>query len=359
MRTRLNIIIIVLLMAGLTFSCKKESDPVYTPVKPYANGAFISNEGNFGSDNASVSYFDFSKDSVVNSIFSTVNNHSLGKLLQSIYLNNNKAYMVLNVSDSVIVTNSDDFKETGFIAGLHMPRYMISYNNKGYITQWGENGAVKVVDLSTNMVSKSIAVGQGPEQMLIANGKLLVCNGGYFDKDSTVSVIDPANDQVVQNIWVGDNPKGLVLDKNNDIWILCYGYIKYDSVFNPIPVTPSKLVKLSGSTFLKINEYIISHTTHPMHIGISKDKSTIYYGTGYDFKGIYAMNITDISAPSVPFIDGSKMFYGLNVNPSNGDIYAFDAITFTGPGLFLRFSSAGILLKQYTTGVAPNGAAFR
>jgi len=98
----------------------------------------------------------------------------------------------------------------------------------------GENGVVKVVDLGSNTVSKTIDAGIGPEQSLVADGKLLVCNGGAYTMDSTISVIDLSKDQVVQTIWVGDNPKELVADMNDDIWVLCYGYIKYDSNFNII-----------------------------------------------------------------------------------------------------------------------------
>ena len=358
MKTKRNIVIFALLVVVLTFSCKKKENPVYIPTGPYANGAFISNEGTFGLANASVSFYDFSKDSVINSIFTVVNGHPLGKVLQSISIADNKAYVVLNVSDSVVVTNADDFRETGVISGVSSPRYMTIYNNKGYLTQWGDSGVVNVVDLSTNTVSKTIKVGVGPEQMIVANGKLLVCNGGVSDKDSTVSVIDLANDQVIKTIWVGDNPKGMVIDNNKDLWVLCYGYVKYEGV-NIIPVTPSKLVKLSGNTFLKVNEYIISQTMHPQHIDISKDKLIVYYGTGYDCKGIYAMSISDSTTPTVPFIDGSKLFYGLNVNPANGEIYALDATDYTGPGKLFRYSPGGSLIKQYLTGVAPNGVTFR
>jgi YVTN family beta-propeller protein len=362
MKTRQNIIVWALLIATLIFGCKKEDNPVYIPTGPYANGVFITNEGTFGQDNASVSFYDFAGDSVRNSIYETVNKHPLGQLLQSIYTVNGKVYMMLNISDTVAIANADDFKEAGTITGLNSPRYMTSYNNKGYITQWGEwgeMGLVKVVDLSTNVIISTIEVGMGPEQAIVANGNILVCNGGAYDLDSTISVINPANDRVVQTIKVGDNPKEMVIDKNSDIWVLCYGYIKYDGSFNIILETPSKLVKLSGQSFQKIGEYIISATQHPQHIDISKDKTTVYYGGGYGYAGIFAMDINASSTPSTPLVDGSKFFYGFNVNPANGEIFTLDANDFTTPGILRRYSATGNLLKQYTTGIAPNAALFR
>jgi YVTN family beta-propeller protein len=362
MRTRQNIIAWALLILTLIYGCKKEDDPVYIPAGPYANGVFIANEGTYGQDNASVSFYDFTGDSVRNSIFTTVNKHPLGQLLQSMYTISGSVYMMLNISDTVVIANADDFKQTGTITGLNSPRYMTSFNNKGYITQWGEwgeTGLVNVVDLNTNVIIRTIEVGMGPEQAIVANGNILVCNGGAYDVDSTISVINPASDRVVQTIEVGHNPKEMVVDKNNDIWVICYGYIKYDLLFNIILETPSKLVKISGQSFQKTGEYIISATQHPQHIDISKDKSTVYYGGGYGYAGIYAMDISASSAPSTPLVDGGKFFYGFNVNPSNGEIFALDATDFTTAGILLRYTSSGILLKQYPTGIAPNGALFK
>jgi hypothetical protein len=359
MNIKLNTFACALLLVAIIQGCKKEDNVVYTPAGPYSNGAFVANEGTFGQANASVSFYDFAGDSVRNSIFSAVNGHPLGQLLQSMHAAGGKMYMILNLSDTVEVVSANDFKSTGIITGLSSPRYMTSYNNKGYVTQWGETGVVKVVDLNTNAILKTIDVGTGPEQAMVANGMVLVCNGGAYDVDSTVSVIDPASGSVVKTVVVGDNPKEMVTDRNNDIWIVCYGYIKYDGSFNIILETPSKIVKLSGANFQKTGEYIISATRHPQHIDISKDGSIVYYGGGFGFSGIYAMNINAASVPADPLVDGTKYFYGFNVNPADGEIYGLDATDFTTPGKLCKYSSQGTLIREYVTGVAPNGVLFR
>jgi YVTN family beta-propeller protein len=359
MKTRLNFLVWAMLITVLIAGCAKDDEPAYNPPGPYANGAFICNEGTYGQENASVSFYDFAGDSVRNSIYTSVNKLPLGQLLQSMYAVNGKVYMVLNLSDTVTVAYSDDFIEAGKIGGLSSPRYMTSCNGKGYITQWGGNGVVKVVDLSSNSVLRTIDVGLGPEQAIVADGNILVCNGGAYGRDSTISVIDPAIDKVVSTVVVGDNPKEMVVDRNNDIWVLCYGYIQYDGSFNIILETPSKLVRLSGQSFEKTGEYIISATQHPQHLDISKDRSAVYYGGGFGYAGIYAMDITAAVTPATPLVDGSKFFYGFNVNPLNGEIFALDATDFTTPGFLFRYSPQGALIKQYTAGIAPNGVLFK
>ncbi|MCX6268620.1 MAG: hypothetical protein NTW16_14905 [Bacteroidetes bacterium] len=358
MKIRLNTILMALYIVTMLTACSKKEDPIYFPAGPFSNGAFISNEGTFGQANASVSFYDYAGDSVRNSIFTEVNKFQLGQVLQSMYSVNGMAYMILNLSDTVVIANMGDFKAAGIITGLSSPRYMTSFNNKGYISQWGSGGLIKVFDLNTNSFLRTIDVGTGPEQLIVSGGNILVCNGGAYGLDSTISVINPANDKVVKTIVVGDNPKELVIDKNNDIWVLCFGYIQYDGNFNIILETPSKLVKISGQSFQKMAEFIISPNQHPQHIDISKDKSTVYYGGGFGYAGIYAMSISASAAPLNPLIDGSKFFYGFNVNPGNGEVYALDAKDFTSPGILSRFTSQGNLVREYEAGIAPNGALF-
>ncbi|MEI6501607.1 MAG: DUF5074 domain-containing protein, partial [Armatimonadota bacterium] len=238
---------------------------------------------------------------------------------------------VAEVEDVLIRGEKGPAQGSALQGALGCPQQGGSGLNASYSIDQGENGVVKVIDLTLNTILRTIKVGTGPEQTLVAGGNILVCNGGAYDLDSTISVINPANDKVVQTITVGDNPKEMVVDKNSDIWVICYGYIKYDSNFTIIKETPSKLVRLSGQDYHKVVEYIISQTQHPQHIDISKDKSIVYYGGGFGYSGIYAMSITATSLPAVPFIN-NNMFYGFNVNPVNDDIYALDAGNFTDAG---------------------------
>lgn len=357
---KIRLLGILITVAALVGACSKDEDTPYVPVVyPYASGAFIANEGTFGQDNASVSFYSYAGDSLEQDIFSRANGRPLGKLLQSIHLSAGKAYLVLNMSDTVVVVNANDFKQTGLITGLSSPRYMTTYNGKGYITQWGGGGAVQVADLATGAITHTIKTGMGPEMALTLNNQVLVCNGGAYDVDSTVTVIDPVENKVVSTIEVGHNPKEMVADMQGNVWVLCYGYIKYDGSFNIILETPSKLVKLSGNPLQVTGSYIIAEKQHPQHIDISKDKSTVFYGGGFGFNGIYAMDIHATATPATPLIDGAKSFYGFNVNPQTGDIFAFDAVDFTSAGKMFRYTSDGVLVKEYATGVAPNGAWFR
>jgi YVTN family beta-propeller protein len=212
--------------------------------------------------------------------------------------------------------------------------------------------------MSTNSVISTIDVGDGPEDIKLINGKIWVANSGGYGVDSTISVIDPTTDVVEKTIVVGDCPKEIVQDANLNLWVLCYGSIVYDANWNIASQTPSKLVKVSASTFQKVSEIIISDTQHPQHLDISNDKKTLYYGGGYAFAGIYSVSTSATSVSSSPLIDGTKYFYGFNVNPATGELYALEAPTFTSAGKMYKYNSSGSLSKQYNVGVGPNGIIF-
>lgn len=339
--------------------CKKdtpETDPATPPPSSTQGiGVYIINEGQMTKGNGTISYYSTNEDIMYNNIFFSKNNRDLGDVVQSMAMYNGKGYIVVNASNKMEVVSISDFKSVATVGSLVNPRYFTGVSaSKGYISQW--NGTLGVMDLSTNTVTKSISVGNYPERMLSYNSKVYVTNSNGYGQDSTVSVINTATDDVVKTITVGDDPKALVKDKNNKIWVLCGGTIIYDNItFEIVSQTPSKLVRLNPVTDAVEAVIPVSTTLHPANLAISPDGTTLYYGGGYGFVGIYAMQITASSAPSTPLINSE--FYGFGVNDANGEIYGC-AASGSNNGSLVRYQANGTLIKQYTVGVYPNGAAF-
>ncbi len=335
-------------------SCSKDDD---TPSGIYSNGAFIINEGNFGHSNASVSFFNFSTDSITNQIFYKANGRDLGDVLNSMAIYNGKAYMVLNNSHKVEIANASDFKQAGVIENLESPRYIAFSGNKAYISMWKDavsQGAIAVADLSTNAIIKTITVGTGPEGMLVVNSQLWVANCGGYVSDSTIMVIDLSKDTVIKTIVVGVNPQQLVTDKNGNIWVLCSGSADWQDSSND---KPSKLVKIKPSDYTIEKTFEIGKNVHPQYLAISNDKNSLYYGAGYGYNGICKFNIDASSLPTQSFIEG--YFYGFSVNPKNGEVYVFDAKDYKSNGEMTRYDKDGKKIKTYTVGLIPKFAIFQ
>lgn len=325
----------------------------------YENGVFIVNEGNMGSGDGSVSFYSYKSDSVFNNIFEGVNGRVLGDVVQSISLHENNAYIVANASNKVEVVNATTFEETGVIGDINGPRYFLGIDkNKAYVSQWGDNGAVKVVNLSTLTVVKTISTGAGSEKMILHNNQVYVANSGGLINNNTVSVIDPTTDEVIKTITLnGDSPRDFVVDANENIWVLCAGYQDYSN-WPDIGHTASKLITIDPTSNEVISSIIIGETVHPTHLEVNNTGDQLFYGGGYGFNGIYKMNITDTDIPSTPLIN--KGFYGFNINPETGNIFALEtALDYVSNGKLYRYNTSGELLGEYKVGVGPNGAAFK
>lgn len=354
-RIKLNFALILFIALSLFFVACDDDENTLSGI--FSDGAFITNEGAWGAGNGSVSFYSYTGDTVANDIFKSVNNRALGDVVQSLTVHNEKAYIIVNGSNKIEVVTSNDFVEYGVINNLASPRYFMGVdNNKAYVSQWGDNGVIQVIDLPTLSVSKTIDVGFGPEHMIYHNNNIYVANSGGLVNDNTISIIDPSDDQVIKTITLdGDSPRDFALDANGDIWVLCYGYVEYDPVtYAIVKETASKLIRINATTNEVAESIIIGENVHPTSLESSLNGNHIFYGGGYGFQGIFKMAITENTVPSVPLID--KSFYGFNIDPVTGNVFAFEA-PYSGNGTLWRYTAEGNELGSYEVGVFPNGTS--
>ncbi len=179
-------------------SCKKDqvidNGGVVVPGE-YENGYFVTNEGNFGTGNGSISFVT-DEGTVENAVFESVNSFVLGDVVQSMNIIGANAYVLVNGSAKIEVATIADMKSVATI-DVVSPRFIAKVSDtKAYVTDWGING-VQVIDLATNTVTSTISCGTGPEGIAVSNGFAYVCNVGAWGLDNTVSVIDIATHAVV------------------------------------------------------------------------------------------------------------------------------------------------------------------
>jgi hypothetical protein len=109
------------ILCTFLFSCEKDKEEV-----KYTNGAFVVNEGAYTGNNGTISFYSFDEDTVVNDIFFVKNSRALGDVVQSMTIDNGKAYIVVNNSNKVEIADAVTFKELGVIENVNSPRYFIS-----------------------------------------------------------------------------------------------------------------------------------------------------------------------------------------------------------------------------------------
>lgn len=344
-------IVFALSLGSILISCERSKDD---PKGLYENGIFITNEGTYGSNNGSISYYSYGGDTVSNKIFQSTNNRVLGDVVQSITENGDNAFIVVNNSNKVEIVNRYTFKELGVIEDIILPRYIVAKGSKAYVSCW--DNTIKVIDISGLSVTKSIDVGTGPERMLIINDKMYVANGGAYSTDSTISVIDLSTEQVVAKIIVKYNPKSLVLDKSGKIWALCAGKTVYEGQ-TLVEESPSMLYKIDAATNNVEAELKLFENAHPKILQINKDGTTLYHDGGFKAAGIYSLVIEGNQATQTKFID--KVAYGFNYDSKSDVLFVCDAGNYVSNGKLFRYSTSGTLLKEYEVGVVPNGTSFK
>ena len=111
------------------------------------------NEGNFQDADGSISFINPDDGSVKQDLFGSVNNGlALGDVVQSMTIDDDFAYVVVNNSNKIEVVNANTFVSEHTIQGLSLPRYFTTLNGKGYVTEWvnySDPGRVTIIDIET------------------------------------------------------------------------------------------------------------------------------------------------------------------------------------------------------------------
>ncbi len=350
--------VLPLAFVSTILSCEKSGD------KPepdgYSQGVFIVNEGGFQASNGSISYYDPSRNLIVNGIFEAANNRPLGDIVQSMSVaNDTTGYIVVNGSGKVEIVRLNDFKTSAPPIPVFYPRYFMQVSgDKGYLTAGSMQGWVYIINLHDREIADSIRVGFGPESIVKLDEQVYVANSGGWGIDSTVTVINLATDQVTKQIEVGKAPLDLAFDAETNLWVYCKGYARYnwDPPYNLVSETDALLQKVDHETGTIIWQQAVGkagdYTATPPKMAVSGDGTRLFYLRP---DGVYALSAEEPALSATPLIAGS--FYGIEVDPDDNNIYLFES-SFTGNGSLKIFDLAGNPVAQGSVGIAPNGAAF-
>lgn len=363
MRIIKNKIYGILIITSLVISinaCKKDSSsttnnqtPTTTP--PYQSGVFIVNEGPFQTGSGTITFNDRAGNTV-NDVFQKENNRPLGNIVQSIEIFNNKAYIVVNNAGKVEVADAGTFKSSGVINALQAPRYFIGINSgKGYISDWSsgaKTGNIKVIDLATLAITKTIPTGANPDKMLLMGNKLFVLNSAGWTNDSTITVIDSQNDAPLQTVVVGKNPSGIVKDINGKIWILCAGINDYTNASNS---TPGRLLRLNPNNYsIEYSYDFPSNAIHPTKLCTNTTGNILYFIYG---NGVSAYNVTN---PEITPVIYRSNIYGLGYDTKTNYLYLTDPKDYSSSGWVIRYnSSSGLPVDSFKAGIIPGEIFFK
>lgn len=342
-------LILTALLSVTFFSC---DDNDSTPKGEFEHGVFVVNEGNFGTGNGTVSFI-ASDATVTQDLFGSVNNGlALGDVVQSMTVDNDLAYIVVNNSNKMEVVDANTFVKKTTVSGLALPRYFTTLDGKGYVTEWvsfTDPGRVSIVDLTTFAVTESITTDFGAENITAFQGKLYVSN----NFTNTVSVIDPTSKKVIKTIEVASAPGDFLVDKNDKLWVICGGnFDGNDGAL--VQLDPSKSTDAGANSILKTIE--LNMNVSRAAINEAEDKIFFYNGTS-----AYSVNITDTNGPTSPLLTeaSATKFYSIGIDPENDILYLGDSKGFTVNGVVYRYTLSGTVVDNVAAGRGPNNFVFK
>jgi YVTN family beta-propeller protein len=348
------------LLITVFLSCSKtpirEDSVTVTPPPPntsYQNGIFILNEGNYNWGNASVSFINTKDSTVEQDVFRNHNDRALGDVAESMQVFSGKGFILVNNSNKIEVVSLKDFTSVKSMTGFNSPRFMaFADSTKAYVTNM-QNG-ISVIDLASLTVSKTITTGTWTESIIRYNNFMFVTSIGMVSypsdqRNASVLVIDTKSDMIIDTIKTGKEPTCMVMDKKDKIWVLCTGgYDHYESA-TLIRIDPALRAVDRTFTFPNVNDT-------PSRLCINAQKDTLYFLNS----GVYQMPVTSSAIPPSPFIaSGSHLFYGLAIQPSNGNIFVSDAKDYVQNGEVFRYDQVtGAMLDSYPAGRIPGSFCF-
>ena len=222
---------------SILIGCKDDPPPPAEP--PSTKAVFIANEGLFPSGVGTLSLYDPSTKMVEHNIFQKANVYNAGAVVNSVFLDGNRLFLVVNADAVVYVINTETHVVEAKFENLGSPRYVAKVSEDRYfISDWGIQG-VHVLNMKTKSINKTLPTGFGPERMLLYKDRMFIVNQGGFENgarknDSTIVAYDINADTIMATIRVGRNPNSLVMDAENRLWVLSGGEEDTDIPSNSI-----------------------------------------------------------------------------------------------------------------------------
>ena len=381
---RFSIFYVACLILAMVSSCREDfyiipsqnQDTGVAPTRGDIVGMYVLNEGNMGSNKASIDYLDLDEKKPTvhyhRNIYSERNPNvvkELGDVGNDIKIYGSKLWIVVNVSNKVEVATADSCKR---ITQINIPNcrylafkdgfaYVSSYVGPVKLDQDAPLGMVYKVDTVDFKKKDSVVVGYQPEELCIVENKLYVANSGGYrmpNYDNTLSEIDLTTFKEIRKIKVGLNPHHCQVDHYGQIWVTSRGN------YNDVPSRIYRLYKGRNQLY----EVMDSIDTPVSGLSIVGD-SLYYYGSAwnsatatntisYGLINVRTHQTIETNLFSAPQLKAITMPYGIIVNPTDRDFYLMDAKNYVSSGSLLHFKPDGTYDWTVQTGDIPGHATF-
>ncbi len=373
LRFPLIVLTVILMLSG----CRKEdliplpgTEPTLPPVAEDVAGFYLLNQGNMGSNKATLDFLDATTGQYHRNIYSAANPSvpkELGDVGNALAIYGERLYAVINCSNKVEVMDGRTARRIGKI-DIPNCRHLAFDGGNLYVTSYAgpvqisadyrQRGYVARIDTATMAVTDTVVVGFQPDGIAITGRRAYVANsGGYMvpNYEKTVSVIDLEAMKVVDNIDIAVNLNHVIADHSGCVWISSRGdyYGNRPRLFCFDPSAGKVVAELDlpvGSLWLDGDQlYVVASAWSYLDMA----DEDVYAIVDTRSRSIVTRNfITDGTDRSI------RRPYGVAVNPVTKEIYVTDAMNYVNPGNLHCYTPDGELRWTVRTGDVPACFAF-
>ncbi|MBQ7818152.1 MAG: YncE family protein [Bacteroidales bacterium] len=377
-----NIIYITSLISLLLFASCREEEMIILSEEESIEGAkdinanpygfYLLNEGNMGSNKATLDFMNFTTGVYTHNIYAERNPNvvkELGDVGNDAKIYKDKLWLVINASHKVEVIDATTAKSIGKV-DIPNCRYVVFDGNYAYVSSYvttiigdinAQEGAIFKIDTETLKVVGEVKVGRQPEEMVVKDGYLYVANSGGYNSnnyDNTVSVIRLSNFTQIAKTKVAINLHKLRKDKYGKIWVLSRG----DYYNNPPQLY--RLTTGNNGTIANIEKTNLLCS----NFDICDDKIYMYNAPYQGNTMITNITYSVADVTSAEIIDGNfikdgtavliKVPYTIKVNPSTKEVFICDAKNYVSSGTINCYSPQGTKRWSVFTGDIPSSIEF-
>lgn len=130
------------------------------------------------------------------------------------------------------------------------------------------------------------------------------------------------------------------MDKYNKMWTITDG--GYEG--SPYGYEAPSLYRIDAETFTVEKQFKFKLGDWPSEVQLNGTRDTLYWINN----DIWRMPVEADRVPVRPFWSfRDTKYYGLTVNPNNGEVYVADAIDYQQQGIVYRYSPQGKLIDEF------------
>jgi len=346
---------LVPLLLVIFAACNSNPTEDLGPVPLLTQGVYVLNQGVPGRGNSTLTYFVPDSDKVYQDVSWSANGRPLGDTGNEVAVFGTSAYLVMSGSDKIEVMRTSDNTSvaTILLKSGRNPFGFVAVGTKGYVTNHIASGSVTVIDLTSyTILLDSISVGPYPEGITAIGSKVYVCNAdrGF---GQTVSVIDATTDRVSRTITVGDGPSCADVAPDGSVWIMCTGSFAGPS--NPNGETPGRIFVIDPYYDIVVDSIFVGG--HPSGMAISLDDYAYVVEGNHVLK--YSTQVDELVTSGLVVGSLTSNYCAIAVDDYTNSIYVADARDFVQNGEVRIYAADGSPQGRFDAGVAPVSIAFR